>query len=702
MRILFSLCTTPERLIRMLSYCSDKGLSVRCSGEVKPLMNQGLCKFFVDFEDSIEIPSPEEASCKSVQFYLANERPDIDLVRMILSEDGEICEAPGQADLIVCPDNSIAEYCSAYPRRLVIGETELRQQFNDVNASNQLLPVVDPFQTPPPRLPDHLRPCWALLRKRNLESIEEGLSLFSEIVASNPCDGDALLDQVSVENGVLRPGKRFELNDRDTHPYSYYALLGLLSRSPTGSRGAALRGGIEKLNGPLSYQYEEALDITALPELRDFSRLSEVNMNILRPSESSISPVFSERWKNLSQLRRLTLWSEEQVDLDCLDAPLLEDVTLRGSGFIAIEGLRHCTHLQRVDISGTEVKTLEPISSLGNTCRILDISRTSIPSLEPLSLFSEFKSLDLDGCTGLVSLSGLREARITSKSFSIYDTPLDDVVDMPLIESEEVYLHRLPVHSLKGLGRSQSIKKLYLSDLTSLEDIKEISLLCDLEQLTIHYCRSLTDYTVIGELPCVKSVEIRAGISSNIFLPEIWPASLTGLRLGNLHTDRIGALPPGYDGSLDLTSVQGITSLEDVSLCAKLSSLKITVSALHKFNDLSPLLQCENLWLNVDMEGESSLSSAIISKLSILSECRLRLVNYSDIDLVDIAQIPGLRAVDLDVEYVRPTKEQLMPVVGMHSLEFLQFPAGSLPELGGCTFNTPGKIAKLKLQLLTL
>lgn len=687
-------------MIRLLHYCSDKGFSIRCSGSTEPEANQGVGIFTASFDDSIKSDSLEEISCESTLIYLANESPDLELVRTILTEGGLLCEDPEQADLIVCEDKLTDDYRSKYPRRLVIGETELREQFNDVDASKQLLPVVNPDLSPPPRLPDLLRPCWALLRKRNIESIDEGLSLFSKIVASNPSDGDALLDQVSVVDGELIPGKRFLLSDKNTHPYSYYTLLGLLSRSPAGSRGAALRMGVEKINDELSYK--NRLEVIALPELIDFERLKDVGLYISRASEAPKPSAFSERWKNLAQLRKLTLYSSEKVELDSLDAPLLKDITLGGSGFDSIEGLRQCTHLQRVDISGTNVKDLEPISTLGDTCKILDISNTDIPSLEPLSLFQEFRFLDLDNCKNLKRLQGLAEARITSMRFSIHNTPLNDLASLPLIDSEEVYLDRLPVRHLKGLGKSDKIKSLYLKKLHLLEDIEDITLLHQLETLTILDCGSLTNYEALAMLQNIISVEIRVGSSSRIHLPKTWPQSLTQLRLMNLAAERIGTLPPGYDGTLDLSSVIGMSSLEDISLSSKLSKLKITRSTLAKIRDLSPLASCESFWLDVDMDGGKTLSSDIISNLSALPECRLRLFNYSGIDLVNIAQITSLKALDLDEEYVRPTKDQLMPIMAMHALEFLQFPAGSLPELGGCTFNTPGKIAKLKLQLLTL
>lgn len=38
--------------------------------------------------------------------------------------------------------------------------------------------------------------------------------------------------------------------------------------------------------------------------------------------------------------------------------------------------------------------------------------------------------------------------------------------------------------------------------------------------------------------------------------------------------------------------------------------------------------------------------------------------------------------------------------MGMEKLEHLRSPSGSLPEFGGCTFDTPSKLAKRKMHLL--
>ena len=98
------------------------------------------------------------------------------------------------------------------------------------------------------------------------------------------------------------------------------------------------------------------------------------------------------------------------------------------------------------------------------------------------------------------------------------------------------------------------------------------------------------------------------------------------------------------------------------------------------------------------MENQSCFSDSVIAALLDLPACRLRLFNYNSINLSSLAKLSNLKALDLD----NITINDLIPIVGMQELEYLHFPPGSLPELGGCTFNTVSKIAKLKMQLMIL
>lgn len=701
MRLLFSLCNNFDRLTRLVHSFADKGMNITCRAQIDAFSNEGSGIVSIDFGRAFTAPMEDEPACKLMQIYLTSEQPDLLMVERILSQEGLICDHAEEADLIICKENDVDGLCLQHPRRVVISESELLSRLDEFLGVNQLKAIVDPYLTPVPQLPEHLRKCWTKLRKRCVASIDAGLDLFSEVVSTDPLAGDALLDQVAVEEGYLIPGKRFELVDRRTRPYSYYALLGLLSRSPAGSRGEALRMGVEALIDEQAYQFDQALDIVALPELRCFSGLKQADLRILEPAEPGNEFKLSQKWQSLSLLRQLTLRSEVPIDIDSLPAPHLEELTLEGTGFYHIEGIQECTQLKVFDAAGTGIADLSPVSNLHRTLRKLDVSRTAIDSILPLAQYKELDELKISHCPNLRSFSGAFDVCIHCSQFSLNGTQIASIKEMPVLNCESAIFSGLRICDLAGLGRSTNLKQLRVTGCESLVDIEELEELNCLERLIIMNCPQISDYSVLGRLPALKSVEIKSGSGENIVLPTCWQGNLAELSI-DCCTNQIGDLPSQFADTLDLTSVTGLTNLENLRACSKLDEIIIRHSMIDKIKDLTPLSNCNNLWISIEMEVGSCLDDSVIETLSSLPSLRLRLSDYVDINLSPLVSLANLKALDLDENDCHVTKEELQPVLGMNALEYLQFPAGSLPELGGCTFATAGKIAKLKLQLMTL
>lgn len=702
MQLLFSLCNDFDRFTRLVYSFADKGLSISCSTNINVVSNEGIGEVSIDFGKAFTAPMKDDPACRSMQIYLTNEQPDLSLIELILSQKGMICEKLEEADLIACVQIELEEFSERHPRKVVIDESELISRLKEHLGINQLRAIVDPYQTPVPQLPDHLRPCWAKLRKRCVTSIDAGLDLFSEVVSTDPLAGDALLDQVGVKDGNLIPGQRFELADRRTHPYSHYALLGILSRSPTGSRGELLRMGIKTLNNLQWYVDNSEREIITLPELKGFACLQEAVLSIMEAPASEKASKLSERWQSLTQLKKLNIRHEKQsqINIDYLDAPLLEELTLKGAGFTHISGIRECALLKALDIADTDIADLGPVSTLYKSLRKLDISRTKIGSLVTLDKYKVLEELEMSHCPNLRSFGGLLETRIQSRAFKVDGTQIASLEEMPILNSESADFSSLSIRDLTGIGRSTNLKQLRLADCKSLSNIEELEQLKSLEELEISDCPELLNYTVLGRLPALRAVDIRTGSAENIALPSGWPGSLCELRIAG-NTNIIGDLPSPFAGTLDLTSVTGLTKLDSLRSCSQIEIIKIRHSVIHEINDLKPLSNCVNLWINIEMEGESCLYDSVIKSLSNLPSLRLRLDGYVGINLTPLVNLANLKALVLDRSRL-VTKAELQPVLGMNALEYLHFAPGSVTELGGCTFATAGKIAKLKLQLMTL
>ena len=114
MRLLFSLCNNSERMIRLLNHFTDKGFAISWSSDPQADTNQWVGNFSIDFIDSNAVPSKDEPACRSMQIYMMNEYPDLELIKMLIMEEGQICETPEEADLIVCMETLISQTLSCY------------------------------------------------------------------------------------------------------------------------------------------------------------------------------------------------------------------------------------------------------------------------------------------------------------------------------------------------------------------------------------------------------------------------------------------------------------------------------------------------------------------------------------------------------------------------------------------------------------
>jgi hypothetical protein len=221
-----------------------------------------------------------------------------------------------------------------------------------------------------------------------------------------------------------------------------------------------------------------------------------------------------------------------------------------------------------------------------------------------------------------------------------------------------------------------------------------------LESLLIVDCPQITNLEVLAELPCLKDMRVE-DCKKLSRLPATWPAGLEDLTLENCAIAKLGKLPATLGGSLNLLRCPKLTTLEGLGQCTQLSELVIRPSV----TDLHALAGLPDLWISIDFaDSERTLPDALIVALAALPQCRLRISDGSAWSSVHInnpemlARITHLQALDLSSCEL----DDIHPVMGLTELELLRIrPRSNLSKkLGGCTFDTPGQIAKLKLQLL--
>ena len=120
---------------------------------------------------------------------------------------------------------------------------------------------------------------------------------------------------------------------------------------------------------------------------------------------------------------------------------------------------------------------------------------------------------------------------------------------------------------------------------------------------------------------------------------------------------------------------------------------------------LQALAELPDLWISIDFTGsERRLPDPLIDALAALPQCRLRIGDgnaWSSVQIKNpdaLARITHLQALDLSSCEL----DDIQLVIGLAELELLKVrPRSDLSKkLGGCSFHTPGEVAKLKLQML--
>ena len=686
--LLLRLAATPDRALRLLSYCVDREEEVE--------HHVDACGT-VSFRE-LGLPDPDPARrFRSIGIWLEGAAAEPSLIEAFCAEGGSVVQDPKDADLLVATGPELAELERKWPRRLVLSLSEMKAEV----IGDQLRPL-RASGGPPGSLPKQLRSLWNQLRSGSVRQIIEGLDAFSVISTDNPSTGDLLLTEVGIDvsSGTLIRGNRFERAKEDANPHLLYALLGLLSRSAVGSRGELLRRALRTLQAK----------VPSLPEMRGFDGLRTLELDLdhyYGDPDGGVQASIAERFgpmPALQMIRISTNYDPSLSSLNGLDASSLQDLEVPGVGLKEIEALRCNCNLRRVVLYSNEhLRDISPLQSSMHCLQQLDISDTAVADLSVLTHAGELEDLEISRCSGIRSLRGLDRLVVTGGRLR-----LDELINL-------VSLHYLPMivdggltvsghtnlENLDGIeSAADLLTSLQIHRMNRLTDLGALRNLQHLESISISECPQITSLEVLAELPCLKYVRV-SECKKLSTLPDVWPNELEDLSLENCPVSRLGLLPNSLRGSLNLIHYPKLRDLDGLGQCTKLSELTIRAS----ITNLQPLASLPDLWITIDLAGaESTLPDALIDALSELPQCRLRLSDsdrWSPIHLRNpegLARITHLRALDLSGCEL----DDLLPIMGLTELELLKIrPRSELSKKhGGCTFDTPGQIAKLQLQVL--
>lgn len=690
--LLLSLATTPERALRLVGYCVERSNAIKLHVDAC-----GTVAFSeLDLPGVWSDPDPARRF-RAISIWFTDSAADPPLAEAFCREGGKVAAAPEEADLLVATGPELSVLEQIWPRRLVVSLPEIQAHV----IGDQLRPLRTTIG-PPGSLPKQLRGLWNQLRSGSVKQILEGFDAFSAISETDPAIADLLLTEVGVDasTGTLILGNRFERAKDEANPHLLYALLGLLSRSAQGSRGALLRRSVRCLKARCP----------SLPEIKGFDGLCRLDVDLhyhYSDPDGEVRASIAERFGSMPALEVLRIdgfYNLPLSSLDGLKAPALRDLDVGSVGLNEIKALQANCRLERVVLRGNEhLSDLTPLQASMACLRQLEISATAVSDLGVLSQAGELEELDFSECTRITSLQGLEQVTVTGGRLSLDGlSNLTDLRFLPKPADGDLSLWNLSgLTSLDGIASvADYLTSLQIHNLQKLKDLGALRHLHRLESLRIVDCPQITSLEVLAELPCLKDVQV-ADCKKISRLPAVWPAGLEDLTMKNCAISKLGKIPATLSGSLNLVRCPRLSTLEGLEQCTNLSEITIRPSVA----DLQALAGLPGLWISIDFSGsERTLPDSLIDALVALPQCRLRIIDsnawsFVQIDNPDaLVRITHLQALDLSSCEL----DDIQLVMGLAELELLRIrPRSDLSKkLGGCTFDTPGQVAKLKLQLL--
>lgn len=695
--LLLSLATTPERALRLVASMVDR---------LGPDVGDGI-QLHVDGDaisfSGLHLPGADQALTPerrfaSIRVWLEGSCAQPRLMEAFCKQGGLIASSPKAAHLLVAAPLELASVEERWPRSLVIPLAEFEAQ---------LIGNLRPLRVStgaPGSLPKALRGIWNKLRSGSVKQILLGLEEFSALAADDPATADLLLEEVGVDaaTGSLILGNRFHRAKEEANPHLLYALLGLLSRSPEDSRGALLRQAVRRLKAVCP----------SLPELRGFNGLRKLDIDLnysYEDPDGAVEAAISERFEALPALEILRIDGDYNLPITCLDgliAPHLRELDGAGIGLTDIQALAGNTALEVVNLRGNEkLADIDPLQATAASLKQLEISSTAVKDLSVLALVGELEELDCGCCPNLTSLKGLETLTITGRDFSISGlNSLTDLQHLPKLTNGDLSLWDLAgLTSLAGIASAaDQITSLQIRSMPRLTDVSALRQLQRLESLVIGHCPQLSNLEVLADLPALQEIYLD-DCKKLKRLPSAWPSSLTSLSIESCPITQIGALPVALTGSLNLASCPKLRTLAGIEACTGLEEITVRPS----ITNLQALAALPDTLIHIDFCGvDHTLPDALIDALAALPQCRLRIsdscawwsMRISNPEV--LSRITHLRALDLS----QFDLNDLLPVMGLTELELLKIkPRSELSKkLGGCTFDTPGQVAKLQLQLLGL
>ena len=251
-------------------------------------------------------------------------------------------------------------------------------------------------------------------------------------------------------------------------------------------------------------------------------------------------------------------------------------------------------HLQILDLSGTEISDISPLSELTQLTK-LDLSHTQVTDLSPLSGLTQLTELNLweTEVTDLSPLSGLTQ--LTALSLS--ETEVTDLSPLSgLTQLTELYLSETEVTDLSPLSGLTQLTELDLW-VTQVRDLSPLSGLIQLTELYLSITQ-VRDLSPLSGLIQLTTLNLSATQVTDLS-PLRKLTQLTKLDLARTQvTDILPLIGLTQLKQLDLSGTQ-VTDLSPLSELTQLKQLDLSETQI---TDLSPLKNLSGIIILTDNE----------------------------------------------------------------------------------------------------
>jgi Leucine-rich repeat (LRR) protein len=500
-------------------------------------------------------------------------------------------------------------------------------------SDRKLLPREKPIQA----LKSDMRSVWKLLSSRDVANVRMGL-LLSEALTS---DLDDLVADVSVKNGELKRGKRFD-GTGPAQPYLDIALFGLMAVAAKGSKLAKLRQEPQTLSVSLT---------TESPDLKGFENIETLTLLILDDTTPDLI-----NFGTLPTLRTLKLngggWNStgQLLSLNGLDAPSLEEVRLNGAGLVEVEAFSKSPLLKTLDLSENKklsslegisasaatlvslnlqkCETLESIEPVGDLTHLKEIylaDCASLKSVEALGKIKTLTKLTLESCRALLSLKGIEDLALEMpKSYGGAVLSLSGCSSLTTLKhfpKNPVSVDRLDLSymkalkSLEHLPQLPAVKSLFAYS-SGFEDISAIRNLPNLESVSLSNCNTFKNVECLGKHANLKEVTLSSTAVEK--LPHEWQAPLEDLDMSQTSSlADLGQLPASLK-QLNIKGCEALKTLKGIEGCTALAKLNAyQCDQLTSLEGLQHSTQLEELYISMQVTDHAALINLKNTKLHI-------------------------------------------------------------------------------------